>query len=199
MTAVKVRLKDILNGEWVKNEGMVPSYILTPYGEQVSRLRVMGTIVSKFVSEDGNFASITLDDTTDTIRAKTFKTSSPIGAFEIGDLVDIIGKLREYNGEIYMIPESVRKITDINWEILRKLEINSNLSKFSIKKTEKSRDSDNLKSEILKLVGSEKGGIEFTEIIRKVKGPESSIEDAINILLAEGICYEARPGVIKKI
>ena len=104
MTAKKVRIYNIINGQWVKKEGMEPSYVQTTYGDQLSRVRVMGTIVSKFVAEDGNFASITVDDATDTIRAKTFKTVKPLDNAELGDIVDVIGKVREYNEEIYMIP-----------------------------------------------------------------------------------------------
>ena len=130
MTAKKVRIYDIINGKWVKKEGMEPSYVETNYGDQLSRVRIMGTIVSKFIAEDGNFASITVDDATDTIRAKTFKTIKPVDTVEIGDIVDVIGKVREYNEEIYLIPEIILKMTDPNMELLRKLEVKASLKNF---------------------------------------------------------------------
>ena len=39
-----------------------------------------------------------------------------------GDLVDVFGKVKEYNGEIYVMPEIIRKI-DPNVETLRLLEL----------------------------------------------------------------------------
>lgn len=123
MTAKKVRISDIVKGRWEKKEGMVPSFVVTPDGEEVSRARIMGTVVSVFIAEDGNFASLTIDDATETIRAKTFKTTKPVDSFGVGNMVDVIGKVREYNGEIYIIPEIVTRIEDPNFELLRKLEI----------------------------------------------------------------------------
>src|SRR4030042_1159421 len=123
MTARKTSIADITNGRWVKNEGLEPSFVVSQSGEQISRARIMGTVVSKFVSEDENFASITIDDSTDTIRAKTFKTAKPLDVIQVGDIVDLIGKEREYNAEIYMMPEIVRKVTDPNVEVLRRAEL----------------------------------------------------------------------------
>jgi len=122
-TAKKVRIWDIMNGEFVRKEGFEPSFVKTPLGEEVSRARVLGTIVSKFTAEDGNYASVTVDDGTDTIRLKVFKTVKPLDSFEIGDVVDVVGKIREYEGEIYIIPEFVRKVEHPNFELLRRLEI----------------------------------------------------------------------------
>ena len=123
MTAKKVRISDIMSGRWVKREGMEPSFVVTDTGEKVSRARVMGTIVQTFFAEDGNFGSVTIDDGTDTIRAKTFKTLKPMENSVEGDNVDVIGKVREYNGEVYMIPEVVTKLADPNSELLRRLEL----------------------------------------------------------------------------
>ncbi len=200
MTSVKVRIKDLTAGQWVKSEGMVPSYIVTSYGDQVSRCRILGTVVSRFVSEDENFGSLTIDDSTDTIRVKTFKTVKPIENLEVGDMVDIVGKLREYNGEVYVMPESIRT-TDINWEVLRKLEILSRIEKFGIKaRTDvKEKEDKNLRGEILNIIGSSKEGIEFKDLGKNLNASESDIEAVINDLLSEGICYESRPGIIKKI
>ena len=98
MTARKVRVCDLVNGRWVKREGMEPSFIITEHGDKVSRARVLGTVVGLFLAEDGNFGSLTVDDSTDTIRAKTFSTTKPVDNFAVGDVVDLVGKVREYNG-----------------------------------------------------------------------------------------------------
>jgi RPA family protein len=204
MTAKKVKISNIINGQWVKKEGMEPSFVKSQSGNEIARARIMGTVVSKFVAEDGNFASITVDDSTETIRAKTFKSVKPLDTVEIGDLVDLVGKTREYNGEIYIIPEIVTKVTDPNLELLRKLEVGKvvrgkPVDSVSEEEPEKSDDSEDLRKEILKMVEESGTGISFTQLIKKSSAPEEQAESIINELLAEGICYEPTPGKIRKI
>jgi hypothetical protein len=202
MTAKKVTVSDLISGKWVKKEGMEPSFVVTRSGDEVSRARVMGTIVSSFIAEDGSFASITLDDTTETIRAKTFKTTKPVDDFRVGDIVDVIGKVREYLGEIYLIPEVIARIEDPNRELLRKLEIMKGAgspSGESGEKRGKGKDSGELKREILRLIEGSEDGLEYGKILEKVKAKESEIESVVNDILSEGICYEPTPGKIKKI
>jgi len=201
VTAKKVRISDITSGKWVKKEGMEPSFIVTNYGENISRARILCTIVSKFASEDGNFGSITIDDGTDTIRVKTFKTVKPLASLNVGDLVDVIGKVREYNGEIYIIPEIIRNVDDPNIETLRLLEIKKNLHGKVEKEPEepKEEDKEGLRKEILTVIEGSKDGASYDDILKNVKGDEEQLESVINELLAEGICYEPTPGKIKKI
>jgi RPA family protein len=172
MTARKVKISDLMNGKWVKKEGMEPSFIVTSYGEQVSRARILGTVVAKFLAEDGNFGSITLDDSTDTIRAKTFKTVKPLEEVEIGDIVDAIGKVREYNAEIYFIPEIIYKVQDPNLEILRRLEIEKKLAEWkkspqkpAEEKEPEGFDKDTLRKEILKVVEASPEGAGYSDIL----------------------------------
>jgi RPA family protein len=123
-TTVKARISDLVNSKFVKKEGLEPSYVLTELGQKISRANLVGTIVDKFMSEDGNYSSVTLDDDSDSIRIKAFKDDSKIfDNMEIGDLVMVIGKVREYAGENYIIPEIVKKIANPNYESLHKLEI----------------------------------------------------------------------------
>ena len=73
MTTSKTKIKSIIKGKFVKGEGFNPSYILTSVGQKLSRVRVIATVTNKFVSENGKFASITIDDGTETIRATFFR------------------------------------------------------------------------------------------------------------------------------
>jgi RPA family protein len=120
--AKKVQIKTINLGDFVKQEGFNPSYVDIE-GFRISRVRVLATVIDKFVSEDGNYATLTLDDTTDTIRCKVFRDLEIIENIEKGDLIDVIGKIKEYNEERYIQPEIIVKIDDSNFEVLRKLEI----------------------------------------------------------------------------
>lgn len=227
-TARKVRLKDLTTGKWVSNEGMNPNYVETEALGRVSRARILATVVNVFQAEDGNFASATLDDSTDTIRAKTFKTTKPINKLKEGDLVEAIGKVREYNEEIYIIPEVLRKVEDPNLELLRKLEILKQLKQTGKKpepstkkakpgkgkgkqkklteeeksergKPEESEEKEGLRETVLDFIGSNKEGVTFDQLLEGVEAEEDEIESVVNDLLSEGICYEPSPGKIRKI
>jgi RPA family protein len=142
-TTVKARISDVVNSKFIKKEGLEPSYILTELGQKISRANLVGTIVDKFMSEDGNYSSITVDDDSDSIRVKAFKEDSNIFSnLEIGDFVMVIGKVREYAGENYIIPEIVKKIADPNYESLHGLEVLKQLlkQKKDLEKIKKEKD-----------------------------------------------------------
>lgn len=121
--ANKLWISDVTTSNYVKQEGWNPNYVELD-SKKVSRVNVVATVVSKFVSEDGNFGSLTLDDGTDTIRVKGFGPDVPkIADTNIGAIVRFIGKVKEYNEEIYFSPEIIRELEDPNWIIVRKLEL----------------------------------------------------------------------------
>ena len=129
-TMVKARISDVVNGKFIRKEGMEPSYVLTDIGQKISRVNLLGTVVDKFMSEDGNYSSITIDDDSDSIRIKAFKEDAKIfDKINTGDSVIVIGKVREYSDENYIIPEIVKKIADPNYESLYKLEVLQDLIK----------------------------------------------------------------------
>ena len=122
LTAKKASIKELNDGKYIKREGFESSYILTNQGRKLSRVRILALIVGKFISDDEKYAAITLDDSTDTIRCKAFVNTKIFDGFGPGDLVDVFGKVREYNGEIYVMSEIIRK-ADPNLETLRMLEL----------------------------------------------------------------------------
>ncbi|MHA1648658.1 MAG: OB-fold nucleic acid binding domain-containing protein [Candidatus Helarchaeota archaeon] len=129
-TAIKMHINHILTGKYVKDD--INHYIETKFGFNISRVRILGTIVGKWMptpntdltSERTPQATLIIDDGTETIRIKAWKDD--IKMFEdiqIGDIVDVIGHVRKYESEIYITPEIIRKIEDPNWELVRELEI----------------------------------------------------------------------------
>lgn len=126
LPAKKVRIFDVVNGKFFpgNKEEMKPSYVITPFGEKISRVNLVGTVTDKFLSENENYSTITIDDGSGAIRVKSFKEKvSLLKDMELGIFVLAIGKLKEFNEEIYVNAEIVRKIEDPNYESLRKLEI----------------------------------------------------------------------------
>lgn len=122
LTAKKAGLTELVTGKYVKKAGFESSYVLTSLGRRLSRVRILGVVVDKFESEDGKYATMTIDDGTETMRCKAFINIRMLDVTGKGDLADVIGKIREYNGEVYVAPEIIRK-APADCETLRALEL----------------------------------------------------------------------------
>jgi hypothetical protein len=121
--ARKTWIYSLIKGNFNKSEGWNPAYV-EHEGEKYSRVSLLATVVAKFLTEDGNYASVTLDDGTETIRLKAFGPDvAKLRDVSIGNVVRCIGKMRMYNEEIYIAPEILRPIDDPNWLLLHKLQL----------------------------------------------------------------------------
>ncbi len=123
MPAKKARISDLLEGKFFSGDKdtMAPSYLITSFGEKISRANLVASVVDKFEGEDGNYSTITIDDGSGAIRVKEFQ-GAQLKEINVGDLVLVIGKLKEYQNEFYINYEIVRKV-DANYEVKHKLEI----------------------------------------------------------------------------
>lgn len=122
--AAKVYSMELVSGEFVQGAGSTRSYLRMWNGEDIDKARLMGTLVQKFISNDQTYCTLTLDDGTETIRIKGWREDvTKLSPFEVGQIVDVIGNIREYDGEVYILPISINEISDPNWEPLRELEI----------------------------------------------------------------------------
>lgn len=116
MTAKKLYIRHIVEGVFNGTQ------LDTIFGK-VSEVRIVGTLVDTFLTDDQSYTSLTVDDGTETIRVKGWRQDvERLAQFRSGDLVDIVGKVREYNDEIYLSPQIISKITPNKW-ILRELEL----------------------------------------------------------------------------
>lgn len=239
LTAKKATIADIVSGQFVRKSGFESSYVLTKNSRKISRVRILGLVVDKFVSEDGNYATITLDDGSETMRAKAFINIKIFDPVVKGQLVDLFGKLREYEGEIYIMPEIIRQV-EPNFETLRKLE----LKKISKEQEEKIKKLKELQKEATDLAelkiltkefmsdedveailegqsATEEGSLETSEAKNKILDliekldagqgadyqqilaqsalKENTVDITIQDLLESGVCFEPRPGKIKKL
>ncbi len=123
ISSIKTRIKQITGGRYVPQDGFNPNFVLAPNGTRLSRVRIAATVVDKFLAESGKFSSITLDDGTETIRAKVFNVVSMYDSIGVGSEVDIIARVKEYQGEIYLAPEIITVLEDSNFALLRELEL----------------------------------------------------------------------------
>jgi len=125
MPAVKVRISEITNGKFHagSREDMTPSYVISNSGEKLARVNVLGTVTAKFVSDNGNYASVTIDDGSGAVQARAFgEDVRMMQPAKPGQAVIVIGKVKEYNDEVYINAESVRE-AQANYENLRKAEL----------------------------------------------------------------------------
>ncbi|MGY5854876.1 MAG: hypothetical protein RTU92_15005 [Candidatus Thorarchaeota archaeon] len=125
MTAIRVSITDITDGEYRKEDG--GQYVRSPHGVELRRVALVGYIVEKRSGkgEKGTYANITIDDSTGTIKAWTWDIN--VGALEqvqTNILALIIGKVKAFSDgqEVYILPEIVREIDDPNHMTLHILE-----------------------------------------------------------------------------
>lgn len=124
-TAYKLKIEELNSGRHVASpDGVQPSYFVTPWGEKIRRGRVLGTVVEKYIKDDMSYGTLRVDDGTGIIRVKAWREKiKEIEAVNVCDVIDVIGRIAEFEGEIYLALELLRKMNDVNWEIVRDLEI----------------------------------------------------------------------------
>jgi hypothetical protein len=227
LTAYKLHISDLYAGSY-KREGN-RSFLETSIGP-VIRVRLLGTIMQRYDNVEKKYTSLTLDDATETIRLKAWREDCEMLAdYQIGDIIDVVGKVREYDGELFVVPENIFKIEDVNSELLRELEIlklhhlmggksipkkePETLLTKEPEKVEVTRKSEtfspqknevDLKTEIIKLIRTlDTGkGASYKEIVEQTSQKdfdEDAVETAIMDLLNEGVIYEPEAGRYKEL
>lgn len=200
--AYKVKIKDLVNGRYVKEEGWQPNYIIIGDGRQVSRVNLIGIVVLKPVEESNNYQSIIIDDGSGKISVRSFE-GDILKIPKVGDVILLIGRPREYGNEKYVVPEIVRIIDNKKWIDVRKLEIELHSKKYRAKEDVVLEEEiienkkENNADRIFKLIKDiDNGdGVDTEEIISKanVTGAEKIIAN----LLEEGEIFEIKPGKLK--
>lgn len=186
--AIKIGIKEIIFGKYVKQEGWEPNYILTDNNIKVSRANIIGVIVSK--NDDG----LVIDDSNATISMKSFDTSINYEDFNIGDTVQVIGRPREFENSKYFAIEIIKKIDSL-WLKVRQKELD--------KIEHKPINDEVVVDEIV--VSND-----YDDIISKIKQKDSGegvyVDDLVTIgikeefikkLIENGEVFEISPGKIK--
>ncbi|WEL23685.1 OB-fold nucleic acid binding domain-containing protein [Candidatus Nanohalovita haloferacivicina] len=129
-TAKLTNTEELNSGKYFQKEGFTPNYLLTPQGRRLSRARLVATVVDTFTNEDETYGSITLDDGLDTTQVKFFNDIDDVSEFEEGDIVEAIGKVREYQGQIYMDAEVLKDVA-VEKELLHQLRYRKTMEEWS--------------------------------------------------------------------
>lgn len=194
LVAYKVKISDILKGDFLKDD-LSAGYIKLNE-VSVSRVNIVATIVYKF--ESLGLDSVVIDDGTGRITLRSFENSDLFKKVDVGDVVLVIGKIRVFSNEKYIMPEILKKINDIQWVNVRKLELrmdikNNNISQDKVLADEMTTDIEKVYSVIKELDNGD--GVSVENIIKSFGNIE--VEIIINKLLASGDVFEINPGRLK--
>ncbi len=207
-TAFKLLIKDLLSNEFVHREG--ESDFISVGDKRVSRVRIMATIVNKFVNDERQSGTIVIDDGSEVINVRAWENEFHlIDKLVIGQLVDVIGRVRVYNDEVYLTPEVV-KVVGPDWLVLRKLELSKLpvkgdvqvsgevVSESSSKVVNSSVKVDlSLKDSVFELIKSKgDSGALMDELVSFV-GDKLSCQGILKELLEEDMIFEPRAGKYK--
>jgi len=194
-TAYKVWIGTLLNGKVnTENERFIS---LDIGSKKISRVNIMANVIDKYLSETKPYIAITLDDSSGQIRVKAFADSINIlSGVNIGDTVLVVGMLRTFNNEIYIIPEIV-KIIEPKWILVRKLELIKEYGKF---KQETVADATDEKGRVMNFLKQNTGGIDIDKLIMQLSDIDVvKINSIISELIEEGFIYEPMPGRLRTI
>ncbi len=222
-TAHRIRLKNIVNSPYEKREGFNPS-VIKFNNLEISRVNVIASIVGKYLTDDQNYCAITLDDGSETIRVKNFGAEvGVIKELNVGDIVRIIGKVKEYNEEKYIAGE-ISKVLNPNWLIVNEIELsnqkqtetdtsttdsinkvietktNSSDNEEIISISSESSDSESsIKQKILQyLKNNDNGtGVIMDQIMNSLDISSEEVKNSLYELLKVGEIYEPKKGILK--
>jgi len=199
--AYKIRIKELINGKYIKEEGWQPNYIITNDGRQINRINLIATVVAKPLEQDINYQSMILDDGTGRISARVFEQNNIFDNIEIGDVILVIGRPREYGSEKYILPETIKRIQDKSWIKVRELELkdekiekNKEITKESSQEEIIKDIEESIADKTIRIIkeNDKGGGVDFEDILKQTNN-----ENIIKELLKKGELFEIRPGRLK--
>ncbi|KYK29665.1 MAG: hypothetical protein AYK19_19460 [Theionarchaea archaeon DG-70-1] len=121
----RLTLDEIHKGEFVSaEEDFELNYLITQDARKVYRAKIVATVVSEpYISDDTAYGRVQLDDGFDTIYGSVFREQTALlDDIQLGDLVQAIAKIREWQGEKQLTLEAVTKVHS-NFLLLHRLEI----------------------------------------------------------------------------
>lgn len=200
--AYKTNIDQLIRGVFVKKEGWESSLLLTEYGT-FSRINIIAVVVGK--EEHGQ--GITIDDRSGLINCRVFEGTLLEGV-NVGDLVLVVGRIREYGGNRYIALEIVKKIQNKGWIAYRRKELTLVKKTRNLEhavKVEEKHDAAvvehestiNAKEKIIQIIKQLDSGsgasIDDIIVVSKLGNAEEIISD----LIMRGEIFELKPGRIK--
>jgi len=199
MPAAKVRIADILGGQFEEVSVGPVRYFRLPSGKSVASVRVMGVVVDTYVSDDMGHVRLVIEDGTGSISVRAWDQDvelliDPASGlpYSRGTVLDVIGRVREWRAEKYLVPQLVVKVEDPNWILVRALEIMRERLRAAAASSEgaaRVEEEEDIKTRVLNLLKN-KGALREEQII--VEFPDSlgdAVLRSLDELLEEGLIY----------
>jgi RPA family protein len=207
--AYKLMIKNIIESNYIKEEGWNPNYLELKNGKQISRVNIIGTIIDKQFDTNQNYQNLTIDDGTGNISLRSFEDNPILENLNIGESILVIGRPREFGNQRYVVIEIIKKIQEKGWIELRKKELNNTLknSNNAIETTQplenppsQTKIEEEVITEDKDLISIIKeldngGGVAMNDVIEKSK--DVNAEKKINNMIKIGELFEIKPGKIK--
>ena len=198
--AFKLRIGDLLVGKAMFDSSTERFSFLELGDKKIIRVNIIGNIVDKYESEgDKKYLFFTLDDGSGQIKLRTFGDDvDKFLGIQQGQTVIVIGTLRNFNNETYVLPEIVKE-QDPKYLLVRKLEIEKVRAE-NAPKIETRKQVIAIKDQILEKIknSDEDGGVEIDKLVLELRevSPEI-INQEIKKFLEEGVIFEPRPGRLR--
>jgi RPA family protein len=205
-TAYKIWIGSILGGNMIFNGDKFIAVDVS--NKSISKVNFIANVIETYANNEKHFTSVTLDDGSGQIRVKGFSDSSfLLDGINMGETICVIGWLRYFNNELYMIPEIVRRV-DSKWALIRRLELiklfgdpsqtktntpESNEEKFEVK----SEKLDDTRQVILSMIKKNDEGMDIEKLIMETNFPVEKINSILNSLMEAGDIYEPMPGRLR--
>lgn len=190
-TAYKLRIGDIFKGKKILDGERFN--FLELGDKQIIRVNIVANIVEKYSSSEKAYISLTIDDASGQIRIKIFgEDVAKFTDVNQGDSVMIVGLLRNYNDELYITPEIIKK-QDPRYLLVRKLEFEKSQNK-ELNSQELVALADKI---VNKIKESEPEGISQEKLILDLEDTPDLINQEVKKALEQGILYEPRPGMLR--
>src|SRR3989344_4452406 len=130
--AVKISIKDILEGSYIYESEQNSNYLLTTNNQKIYRINIVAAIIHK--EQVGSITSMLIEDGTGKIIIRWFEENESIKNTFIGNICCVVGKIRVYNNEKYISPEIFKKV-DLLWLKVRSLELSAKDKNTILQKT----------------------------------------------------------------
>ena len=178
----------ILNGRFIKGEEEFASSYIELGIKKVSRVDIIAIVVSL---EGSN--SFVIEDGSGKISVRRFDQVD--NKVTIGDIVNIIGRPREFNQERYIVPEIIKK-TNETWMRVRKKELEKDFPELPKENIEEEIiEQIDFHEKIIMFIKSRDNGsgVASEELIKNIGQAEELIEG----MMKEGEIFENMPGRLK--
>jgi len=198
-TAFLVKVKELLEARLTEPKGEQPSlFYIEPRKLTVSRVNLTGFVVRKNPGQ--GYDEFMIDDGSGSILVRNFESS--IAELNVGDIVRVIGRIREYNTSRYIIPEIVKRLQTKKMIELHSLEIKTTITPKSSPASKpllakKNAEETSPKQQVFELVKEldSENGADIQDIAAKCQ--LENVDAIINDLIRDGEIFKVGPSRLK--